>query len=59
MTPTQASSWWHWPYRNIVHPAFRLPQSPAAQPHDVPVQFGEQMPPPPQPQSPQTTLQSK
>jgi hypothetical protein len=29
--PTQASSWWHWPYRNWVQELLRLLQS--ADPH--------------------------
>ena len=32
MRPTVATCWLHWPYRNCVHPALRLLQSPFAQP---------------------------
>src|SRR6478736_2311092 len=41
MRPTVATCWLHWPYRNWVHPALRLLQSPLAhpQPHGASLQL--------------------
>jgi hypothetical protein len=56
--PRQATFWWHWPYRNPVHPTLRLPHDPRAQPHRVPLQDPLQMPLAPHPQEPHEALQS-
>jgi hypothetical protein len=56
--PRHATLWWHCPYRKPVHPAFRLPQEPRAQPHLVPEHDPEQIPPEPHPQVPHRALQS-
>jgi hypothetical protein len=58
--PIQAICWLHWPYRNWVHDALRLLQSPRAHPQrksvSGPWQDPEQTPLGPQPQSPHSMM---
>src|SRR4051794_1689666 len=39
--PTHATSWLHWPYRNVRHPVRRLLQSPLAHSHSSVSQSGQ------------------